>query len=267
MTIVRCGDSPARICSIEPARRILPCSMITAPLQISASSVRMWELMRMALPRSASTRSNSRSSTRARGSSPAAGSSSTSTGGSWTSARARLTRCFMPFDSARRNLSRMPFRLVNCSTESTTASRFGAAQVVRPGEKVEVFVDRHVAVRGQGVGHEADVAAGLLRIVDQRHAVDVRVAVGRIVERGQDAHRRGLAGAVGTDEAEDVAGGELERDVVDRLGLAEVPLQVDDSNVHCLIPSRCRRRLPRCLPTRTPARGDSTNGDLSRKAM
>ena len=33
-----------------PARRILPRSMMTAPVQISASSVRMCELMRMALP-------------------------------------------------------------------------------------------------------------------------------------------------------------------------------------------------------------------------
>src|SRR6266851_4544225 len=50
MTTARCCTSSCMICSRVPARRILPRSMKTAPSQISANSVRMCELMRMALP-------------------------------------------------------------------------------------------------------------------------------------------------------------------------------------------------------------------------
>ena len=53
----------------------------------------------MALPCQDSIFSSSRSSIRARGSSPAVGSSMMSTGGSCSSALATLTRCFMPPES------------------------------------------------------------------------------------------------------------------------------------------------------------------------
>ena len=67
-----------------PLARRRPASMIAAESQISPSSVRMCELMSTVLCSSvASTWISPRSSIRARGSSPAAGSSSTSTEGSW----------------------------------------------------------------------------------------------------------------------------------------------------------------------------------------
>ena len=74
--------------------------------------------------------------------------------------------------------------------------------------------------------------AGLFRIVDQRDAVDVGIALGGVVQGGQDAHGRRFARAVGTDKAEDMARGKAERNVVDRLGLAEVAFQIDNANVH-----------------------------------
>ena len=122
----------------------------------------------------------------------------------------------------------------------------GAPHIVGPGKKVEVFVHGHVAIGGQRIGHEAHKAAGLLRIVDQRDPVHVHVALGRIVEGGHDAHGGGLARAVGADKAEDVARGKLERDVVDRLDLAEVAFEIDNPNVHRHVPSRCHTRWPRC---------------------
>src|SRR5262249_45854169 len=82
----------------------------------------------------------------------------------------------------------------------------------------------------------------LLGVLDHADAVDEGVARGRLVEGGEDAHGRRLAGAVGADEAEDLPGGEAERDVIDRLGPPIVFLEVVDANAHRRgPPSGCRR--------------------------
>src|SRR5439155_14885702 len=110
-----------------------------------------------------------------------------------------------------------------------------AVQAVGAGEEVEVFVDRNVAVVGQRVGDVTDEAVGLLRLLDDADAVDVGVAGGGLLEGGEDAHGGGLAGAVGADEAEDLAGGEGERDVAHGAGGAVVLAEVVDLDAHgCL---------------------------------
>ena len=86
----------ARCRDTRPWARTWPRSTIATLVHSSSSSGRMWLLMRIVLPSDRSSRSSSRSSTRARGSRPEAGSSSSSTCGSWTSAWARHSRCCMP---------------------------------------------------------------------------------------------------------------------------------------------------------------------------
>src|ERR1700681_65318 len=89
------------------------------------------------------------------------------------------------------------------------------ARINRANE-IHVPGERRRAVEAHVLGDEADVAFrfGLLR----RHfaAEDVRGAAVLMHEPHQDAERRGLAGAVGADEAHDAARGELEVDVVER---------------------------------------------------
>ena len=93
-----------------------PRSTIATLVHSSSSSGRMWLLMRIVLPSERSSRSSSRSSTRARGSRPEAGSSRSRTSGSWTSAWARQSRCCMPRDSVWTYWSRL-------SPRSTSSSR------------------------------------------------------------------------------------------------------------------------------------------------
>ena len=100
-----------------------PGSRMPTRSQISASSVRMWELMRIALPASANLAIISRSSMRARGSSPAVGSSSTSTEGSWIIVRPRHNRCFIPFDRPSMGFMASSSSCVNSITSSIARSR------------------------------------------------------------------------------------------------------------------------------------------------
>ena len=90
------------------------------------------------------------------------------------------------------------------------AEPFGAAESVGAGEEIEILVDVDVLVGAEIVGHEAEPPPHAVRIVDDREAVDQRVARGGLVERGQDPHAGGFAGAVGADVAEDLAGGDFE---------------------------------------------------------
>ena len=74
---------------------------------------------------------------------------------------------------------------------------FDAVQPIGAGEEIEVFVDRNITMIGQRVRHVADHFVGLLGFLDQRHAVHQGVAGRGLVQGGQDAHGRALAGAVG----------------------------------------------------------------------
>ena len=79
----------------------------------------------------------------------------------------------------------------------------GSGDVVAGGEEVEILPDLHVVVDAEEVGHVADGAADGDRLFGDGVAGNPRLAGGRPQQRGQDAHRRRLARAVGADEAED----------------------------------------------------------------
>ena len=107
-----------------------------------------------------------------------------------------------------------------------------ALQAVGPRIEIQILVDGHVVVRGERVGHVADAAARILRLLADGDAVDEHVALGRLFQRGDDAHGGGLARAVRPDEAEDVAVVEGEREVVHGHGLAEAFVKSANLNFH-----------------------------------
>ena len=80
-----------------------------------------------------------------------------------------------------------------------------AVDAIRGGEKLQVLDHLHVVIDAEQVGHVADQAADFLGVRVDRMAADIRLAPGRVEQRGEHPHRRRLAGAVGADEAEDIA--------------------------------------------------------------
>ena len=103
------------------------------------------------------------------------------------------------------------------------------AQAVEAGEVLEILGHGQPQVEAGVLRHDGDASANLhtpLRF--ERHACDHRAARRRRDQGREHAHRRGLAGAVRTEEAEHLARGDGERDVVDREPAAEPLRQVLD---------------------------------------
>ena len=75
----------------------------------------------------------------------------------------------------------------------------------RVGVETDVLVDREVLVETEPLRHVADMLLALLGVRHDVDAVDDDVAAVRLHHAGQHPHGRGLAGAVGTDQAENLA--------------------------------------------------------------
>jgi hypothetical protein len=73
----------------------------------------------------------------------------------------------------------------------------------------------HFAIGRRALGQVADAALGLQRLCFDVEAADADAALGGGQEAGDHLHRRRLAGAVGTQEAEDFAGADGETHLVD----------------------------------------------------
>ena len=174
-----------------------------------------------ARPAAAFSRSTWLITSTATGSRPENGSSSTRMCGSCTSAAASWTRCWLPrlsfcTSSPRRRGDAEPLGpLVH------RRRRRGRRHAVQPGQVDQLLADLHPRVEAALLGHVADLAPGLQR---DRCAVPPHLAGvgGEHAER--DPHRGGLAGAVAADEAEDLAGADVEGHVVERDHVA-VPLR------------------------------------------
>jgi hypothetical protein len=80
-------------------------------------------------------------------------------------------------------------------------------------EEVEEFPAQEVVIERRKVGHEADDAAGVAWPLANIDAGEFDIAISRLNEAEHGTHRRRLAGAVGTDEAADFAGADLERQI------------------------------------------------------
>ena len=117
------------------------------------------------------------------------------------------------------------------------------------GEKLQVLDDLHVVIDAEEVGHVADDPPDFLGMRVDRVAADARLAPGRLQERGQDPHRRRLAGTVGADVAEEVALAEFQGQVLQGVQFAVDFGQVlgfDHGGGHVVSCQLCGYRPGRC---------------------
>jgi hypothetical protein len=166
----------------------------------SLSSVRMCEERKMVLPRARSSRSRSRISMRARGS-----------------------RLGHGGDDLVLDLDE-----IGELEDGVDDAQGGHAE--RVGEELEVFAHGEAVVDAGVVGHVADAAAYLLRVERDVDPVDLHATGHRLEQRGHDPDGGGLAGAVGADEAEDLAVVDVEGDVAQDVERPEAVPEVTHAN-------------------------------------
>jgi hypothetical protein len=94
--------------------------------------------------------------------------------------------------------------------------------VIEPADQLEVLEPREVLVDGRALAREPDAETELLGVAHHVEPVDLGAAAGGREQRGEDAHRGGLAGAVGPEESEHRALLHLEVDALERLHVAEM---------------------------------------------
>ena len=110
--------------------------------------------------------------------------------------------------------------LVRAVGEAEPLQRLGhplapPVQGVEAGDEVEVLPDGEILVEAEALGHVADLALDRPRLVDDVVAeAGAAAAVGR-QQAAQHADGRGLAAAVGAEEAADLAALDLDAEVVD----------------------------------------------------
>ncbi len=114
------------------------------------------------------------------------------------------------------------------STQSRRGGETLAGDVVEAGEERDVLFHREVAVEGEQLRHVADALLDLLGVgadVEPGHA---SVAGARREQAGEHLDGGRLAGAVGAEEAEDLALGDLEAHMVDGDEIAERAGEIAD---------------------------------------
>lgn len=105
-----------------------------------------------------------------------------------------------------------------------------ALDAVCRGEELQVLDDGHVIIYAEEVRHVAHQSPNLFGVGVDRVVTDVGFSVRRCQQRGDDAHRGGLARAVGTDEAEEVPLLQFQVDPADGVHVAIFFRQVDSSD-------------------------------------
>ena len=104
--------------------------------------------------------------------------------------------------------------------------QLGLGDLGQAPDEAKVFARGQIIVDRGVLAREADRGAYRLRVpahVEAEHAGPTAVGP---EQRGEDAHRGGLAGAVRPEEAEHGADGDFERDALQRLDLAEALSEV-----------------------------------------
>ena len=90
------------------------------------------------------------------------------------------------------------------------------------GAVIEVFLDAHFAVQRNALRQVADAFTDFQRVFHHIEAVHFGDAAGGRQIGGEDAHDRGLAGAVVAEESDDLVLFDLEADVADGQDVAKV---------------------------------------------
>ena len=103
-----------------------------------------------------------------------------------------------------------------------------AHQPVGAGKEVDVVADRGHGRQADGIRHPPDQGAYFLGGFQGIDAVDDNLTAVGYVQGGEHAHGGGLAGAVGTDETDGLAGEEFEGNIIHRANGAEVAHQLTD---------------------------------------
>ena len=147
------------------------------------------------------------------GSRPTVGSSRNSTRGECSRPRAISSRRFIPPENVRTMLARRVHSPTISITASDAVVDVGGRDAVELGVELEVLLGGQVLVEGLVLEDEADASphsqpVGRPRRTRRRAA---RPAVGAM-QRAQHRDRRRLAGAVGPEEPERLAGCDVERD-------------------------------------------------------
>ena len=182
-------------------------------------------------------------------SSAPSGSSSRSTRGLQTSARASATRCCWPPESCRGLRFSRPARSTSSSISETRVLTSAFGRPFRCEPERDVVVDRHVREERVALEHGVDVP--LVR----RQPDDVAVAEEdppgrRLLEAADHPQGRRLPASRRTEQREEGAARDLERDAVDGEHLAEPLDDVLEPDVRA--PSWSRS--PGCLVVRRPRR-------------
>jgi hypothetical protein len=107
--------------------------------------------------------------------------------------------------------------------EELVGAALGVAcgEVEELAEHAQVLAAREELVHGGVLAGQADRAPDGRRFTDDVEPEDACLPLVRREEGGEHAHERGLAGAVRTEEAEDLTACDLEVDPGERLGAAE----------------------------------------------
>ena len=186
------------------------------------------------------------------GSSPLNGSSSTSTVGSWTSAAASWTRCWLPKESCS---TRSPARSARPNRSSSARADLVATGSGVPrslSQKHQLLEQTHLRVEAPLLGHVAEPAADVgtkpLPLPADFSGVGVE-------HTEHDAHRGRLAGAVGADEAVHLTGPYSQGEVVEGDDVAvslRQPVQLEH-DASCVDASG-RRLDPERYPSATVGR-------------
>ena len=216
----------------------------------SSSTISIWwvEKMRVVPRLRISPKASLRSETLT-GSRPTNGSSMIRTSGSWRIAAMSWTFCWLPFESSSaRRFSYSGIRK-RASQSRPRAGRLLARDRVERGEEDELLQDLEAGIEAALLG---EVAPGLPRHLRRwRAGPGHRAAVGP-EDVQDDPHRRGLAGPVRTEEPEDLAALDAERDAVQGGDRAEVLREVVEDKAHAPVTVRMRRNP--CTGRRSPPR-------------
>ena len=160
--------------------------------------------------------SSIQNSRRDTGSTPVVGSSSSSSSGCVSNA---LTSDKLLLHAARQRASQTAAEPL----ETNALQQVGGAcpgnrigHVVEPRPQVQVLVDREVLVEGETLRHQAERA----------HALHLNAAAGRLDQSGDEPEERRLARAVGTEQREELAAVDGQRQPAQRLRAAEAHRQI-----------------------------------------
>ena len=189
------------------------------------------------------------------GSTPPVGSSRKTIGGSWRIAQPSARRCRQPPARSAARVCSRPSQAGHVDDERAGASSSRApVEPVDAAEEPDVLIDGQLLVEREALRHVADAALDAFGIAADVDAVDRGRAARRLQQPAQHADRRGLAGAVAAEKAEDLALA-ARRTTRDRRRRSRRSVRVRSVTVMAFIgPSaRCKPRVREAARWRAPA--------------